>query len=113
MKNHKTGIQRIAAQRQRQMNKSHPSGPEKERPLTDHYIWAARCYADLAVELIEADRTGVGGLALVRTPDDWPEGMGPWKPSHRIERNLEIAGALLAAALDDLAGIEPTPLQTR
>ncbi len=105
MRNRKPGTEGIVKQYQRQIKKGHPDVPEEDWPLPDHYVWAARCYADLAIELIEADRTGVGGSALVRTPDDWPEEMGKWKPSHRIERNLEIAGALLAAALDDLKRI--------
>lgn len=85
-----TGIERIAAERQRQIEQE---GWTPEHDATHRYgelIEAAECYTYAA-------RTGI-----LHPPQGWPWEPSWWKPSADPIRNLEKAGALIAAEIDRL-----------
>lgn len=94
-----TGIERIGAERQRQIgvegyDEHHDKGHAEE------LINAARCYA------LAAERN-VHDVPIPSAEDmifavGWPWGKEHWKPSRDAIRNLEKAGALIAAAIDSL-----------
>lgn len=83
------GVSRIGDERRRQIE---AEGWTKAHDYTEHaggeLGWAAQCY------LIEALEPG-------ESTAFWPEGW-EWKPSPDPIRNLEKAGALIAAEIDRL-----------
>lgn len=87
------GVARIGDERRRQI-KDEGYTPEHDAEHNDaSLLAAAACYLD------EARR----GPRRERVPDGWPWGVEDWKPSMHPERNLEKAGALIAAEIDRLA----------
>lgn len=94
----RTGAQRIADERQRQIEKEGWSPEHDDEHDEGQLAWAAACYA--APEAI----FGMHGRA---TFDPWPwpaddKRPGPnFTPAERI-RELEKAGALIAAEIDRL-----------
>jgi hypothetical protein len=91
----KSGIELIAEERQRQIEKE---GWSKEHDA-EHYrgemAIAAMCYAD---------PRKLNG----KVPYGWPWDDKWWKPKDRV-RNLVKAGALIAAEIDRLNNQTPTP----
>lgn len=88
-----TGIDRIKAERTRQIKKLGytPEKDESYHPGT--LAMAATCYARAAVE---KQRTGT-----VPPPNsNWPFHQDSWKPGEDPVRMLEKAGALIAAEID-------------
>lgn len=105
----KTGVQLIADERNRQMEKEGWT-PEHDDQHTDRSLaMAAACYAAperILIRRIEKKRNGCGvptGLYRNRLCDPWP-----WSPDwdkreiHDVKRQLVIAGALIAAEIDRL-----------
>ncbi len=97
----KTGIERIAAERLRQIEKEGWTPEHDDEHCPEDLEIAAACYA-MPPE-IRLSKDAASDPAYHRTGDHspvlWPWGAEWWKPSTR-ERDLEKAGALLAAALD-------------
>jgi hypothetical protein len=82
------GAERIAAERQRQIEKEGWT-PEHDAEHADGQLArAAACYVEITF-----DR---------HVSHDWPWDLRWWKPSKRKIRNLEKAGALIAAEIDRL-----------
>lgn len=90
------GVRRIAQERARQQEEEGFS-PERDRELyTTELARASQAYVAAA---LYAQSTGV---ALELPPDSWPFADSMFKPSADPVRNLEKAGALIAAELDRL-----------
>ena len=94
------GIERIAAERKRQIEVEGRSASSDQLYEDDQLASAAACYA-----LPTADARGNGERDEGRedTPFFWPWSVQWWKPTpgNRI-RELEKAGALIAAEIDRL-----------
>lgn len=90
------GIERMASERARQI---HEEGhdPTSDVGRSRELMNAARCYLEAAEYGADAwhDRDG-----RYVPPGGWPLAPSEWKPSTDASRNLEIAGALTAAAFD-------------
>jgi hypothetical protein len=86
-----TGAERIAAERQRQVEREGWTPEHDDRHADEELARAAACYA--------TPRLLGGSLP----PQDWPWAVKWWKPTpdDRI-RELEKAGALIAAEIDRL-----------
>lgn len=108
----KTGIERIAAERLRQIEKEGWTPEHDDEHDPEDLEMAAACYAmppehrgskivphthDLCTRYDDGNFVAPRGESDV--PELWPWDGEWWKPSTR-ERDLEKAGALLAAALD-------------
>jgi hypothetical protein len=94
-----TGIERIAAERKRQIEEEGFTAEHDGRWKRQELALAALCYCmpPPKTEYI------LEGSAEHAIPDDWPFHSSWWKPSpdNRI-RELEKAGALIAAEIDRL-----------
>lgn len=89
-----TGIELIAAE--------HDDG-HTQAELAD----AGACYADLAAYQAKAMTSSTWVNQDWRTPMGWPWGQdGSWRPSSKPIRNLEKAGAFIAAEIDRLLRAE-------
>ncbi len=99
-----TGAERIAAERQRQVDAKGWT-PEHDDGYADgELVRAADCYLRFNTRLAETDDVdrlmryhAPGGMAQ---PHDWPWHRDWWRPSRDPVRNLEKAGALIAAEID-------------
>lgn len=97
----KDGVARIAAERERQKSVEGWT-PEHDAEHDDGAMAAAAsCYAWVAA-LSDIRRNSNAGQ---RVPDEWPWDAEWWKPKDRI-RDLERAGALIAAEIDRLLAKE-------
>ena len=85
----KTGIELITVEQQRQIDKEGWTPEHDDEHGDCQMAIAAACYADHNSN---------------DEPFEWPDGW-PWKPTTPI-RNLEKAGALIAAEIDRLLRIE-------
>ncbi len=92
-----TGVQLIAAERRRQVEKGWTAEHDSEHAGCQ-LIDAALCYAGVAGSQV-LDEDG-GKEALNRIVEQWPWWRGWWKPSRDPVRNLTKAGALIAAEID-------------
>lgn len=100
----KTGIERIADERARQISMEGYTADKDRQQAGGELADAAACYADLAgaqargasVEDLRGSYTEGWGAA------DWPWDDESFKPSDNPVRNLEKAGALIAAEIDRL-----------
>lgn len=101
--NMKTGIELIAEERQRQIEKE---GWTKEHDAVQsrgELLDAARCYiiASDACHYSKNNDTFKGGYRPGEgTPDTWPWEEKYWKPTGDPVRDLVKAGALIAAEID-------------
>lgn len=100
-----TGIERIAAERERQIKveawtPEHDDG-HKSAELTN----AATAYAEVAAMQMYVDAETP---SLDAVPDCWPWKIEYWKPADDPVRNLEKAGALIAAEIDRLLRLHKT-----
>lgn len=98
------GIERIAAERKRQVEEEGWTPEHDDQHNPEDLERAAACYA-APPSTIYFVRRPVGGSSefydSVYVPRDWPFDAEWWKPTPgNRERDLEKAGALLAAALD-------------
>lgn len=100
-----TGIERIAAERQRQIEVEGWTPEHDDRHAPGELATAALCYASIA----SLQLAGVP-VDLDRIPNNggicWPWSGKWWKPSPDPSRNIEKAGALLAAERDRLARVK-------
>jgi len=98
----KTGIERIAAERERQVKREGWSAEHDDGYVSGELAEAAVAYATAEREQmrgVELDYLeGMTASGYVRYP--WEDGW--WKPSADPVRNLEKAGALIAAEIDRL-----------
>lgn len=92
----RNGIERIAAERERQIARW--GSDHDDEHVGEELLVAAECY--IAVSSFDTDDH-------LRAPADrWPWEKSSWKPSIDPIRNLEKAGALIAAEIDRLLRAE-------
>jgi hypothetical protein len=92
-----TGIELIAAERQRQIDVEGWTPEHDDMHDEGQLTGAAECYAARAADQLAGIKSGLTDPPLQWTfEDSW------WKPSPDPERNLVKAGALIAAELDKL-----------
>lgn len=97
------GAVRILRERERQMSVEGWSRQHDAEEHTDaSLVRAACCYAQYAIDLQVYGRSEP--LLPASTPVDWPWEPSWWKPADDPIRNLEKAGALIAAEIDRLLG---------
>lgn len=90
------GALRIAGERERQIeNKGYTREHDLAHHTTEELLDAAWCYFAQAEALI-GSRPGFSH----RVPYSWPWDSSGWNPAATSTRNLEKAGALIAAAID-------------
>ena len=91
------GVERIAAERQRQIDAEGWTPEHDDEHDCGEMVSAAACYAGMAQAL-------VNGSSIVHPEvlSLWPWDFDWWKPSDDPVRNLEKAGALIAAEIDRL-----------
>ena len=94
-----SGIERIAKERQRQIDVEGFDERHDDYYVGSAMLWAAVIYTQLAVALTEGMPPDE---IVVEPPKGWPWRQGWWKPSPDPIRNLEKAGALIAAEIDRL-----------
>lgn len=89
------GALRIAGERERQIeNKGYTREHDFTQHTTEELLDAVRCYFN------EAELQVTGHKLFDRIPRLWPWDPLAWKPAATSTRNLEKAGALIAAAID-------------
>lgn len=93
----KTGIERIAAERARQISVEGWTPENDDQYRTGELIDAGLSYAYGAINVTHP--------ALEAVPKEWPWDPQWWKPSEDPVRNLEKAGALFAAEIDRILRI--------
>lgn len=95
-----SGAENILSERVRQWRDERWTDAHDDRYVNGELVRAAMCYA-------EAAHTGLVRLDASKfhknPPDQWPWDWKWWKPSNDPQRNLEKAGALLAAEHDRIA----------
>jgi hypothetical protein len=92
------GVERIAAERQRQIEAEGWTPEHDDEHDMGQLAAAGAAYAMCARE----QAMEIGGEFWSRKPKSWPWDAEWWKPSDDPARNLEKAGALIAAELDRL-----------
>ncbi|WP_321336503.1 DUF4406 domain-containing protein [Breoghania sp.] len=97
------GVARIAAERSRHLSKEGFTPEKDARHRFGEMAAAAACYA-----LICSGRAAYSNVAPIAraTVEFWPWDSAWWKPSADSRRNLEKAGALIAAEIDRLDRLE-------
>ena len=105
----KSGIERIAAERQRQVDEEGWTAEHDARHAQGQLAEAAACYAipDGSRDMVRCSSRSFGdppdrGDAHWVQPRRWPWEGEWWKPSGDRIRDLEKAGALIAAEIDRL-----------
>ncbi len=93
-----TGAERIAAERRRQMQREGWTAEHDAKHSMGELATAAMCYAELVVDPEIREISGGGSFVA----EWWPFEPENWKPSDDPIRNLEKAGALIAAEIDRL-----------
>jgi hypothetical protein len=97
------GVERIAAERNRQIEEEGFTAEHDDRWKKGELAQAAMCYC-----MAEPDPEDIrNGSVEYCVPDEWPFSRKWWKPTldNRI-RELEKAGALIAAEIDRLQRLE-------
>lgn len=116
----KTGIELIAVERQRQVEKEGWTPEHDDEHDDDSLTFAAVCYAlprefqPMKTKTDQEDVSGgrgdcpVWGPVKYRVPKLWPDSWHGvwWNPKNRIH-DLARAGALIAAEIDRLQRAEP------
>ena len=95
-----TGVDLIASERLRQMDVERWTPEHDDRHSDGTLSAAACCYAALARR--QADGTIQNTTDGMPPPGGWPWDEEWWKPDDDPIRNLEKAGALIAAEIDRL-----------
>jgi len=93
----KTGIELIAEERQRQIEKLNWTAEHDAEHTKGELSTAAECY------LLELRARQDRGQVVKRPPPAWPFEVEAWKPSEDRVKNLVKAGALIAAEIDRLS----------
>ncbi len=107
---YRDGVSRIASERQRQIDVERWSPAHDAQHREGDLARAAACYAMPAgfLPLRAWNATASGGSVpdrgdrIVRYPSAWPWHPSWWKPTGDLMRDLEKAGALIAAEIDRL-----------
>lgn len=102
-----SGIALIDAERSRQMVVEGWSPEHDNQHRNGELAEAAAAYADLAA--YQASTADNPTPLDLRRPMGWPFEAAWWKPSTDPVRNLEKAGALIAAEIDRLQRSSPKP----
>lgn len=99
-----SGIERIAAERQRQIDVEGYTSEHDDRHVRTELLSAAVAYASLTrdQQLLPKASKLVPGMVSHYEWMYWPNNWGEFKPSEDLIRNLEKAGALIAAEIDRL-----------
>ncbi len=100
----KTGTQLITEERERQISKEGWSPEHDDEHRGAEIAQAAKCYAHegfLMAKYPDAPRD-----RFLDMPNQWPWHCDWWKPSRDPVRNLQKAGALIAAEIDRLQRIQ-------
>lgn len=92
-----SGIERIAAERRRQIEAEGWTAEHDDEHDCGELVSAATCYAAAAQARANDSTTACPSIAEL-----WPWSLRWWKPSPDPIRNLEKAGALIAAEIDRL-----------
>lgn len=105
-----TGAERIAAERQRQIDVEGYTADHDVAHDSADLAHAADCYLQAAIFTHAGWRVQGPGAIYGDPPQlpvarDWPWERAAWKPSDDPIRNLEKAGALIAAEIDRLAAL--------
>lgn len=93
-----TGIEMMWLERRRQIEVLGCSAAHDDGHSDGEILQAAWDYLEFALRQIQGDETGSAEDA----PDGWPFEASEWKPSNDPMRNLEKAGAMIAAEWDRL-----------
>jgi len=91
-----TGVELIAAERERQIRVEGWSEEHDDQHETGELSSAAECYVAYASDQLS------GMHPTKSVPLQWPWAPDWWKPSVDLVRNLQKAGALIAAEIDRL-----------
>lgn len=94
-----SGADRISAERLRQISEEGWTPEHDDTHNGGELIDAALSYVRAAIN--------VDHPAMANPPLEWPWSVTWWKPSRDTIRNLEKAGALIAAEIDRLQRKEP------
>lgn len=94
----KTGIEMIAAERERQITAEGWSAAHDDEHNNQELSIAAECYSEASNMLL----SGMCSSFVRKSPRRWPWDLSRWKPSEDPIRNLVKAGALIAAEIDRL-----------
>lgn len=97
------GAERITAERQRQLDAEGWTPEHDDGWYKDELVRAAICYAMPPDSLRESQVLGRSLRQII-----WPGNLWPWKPSRDRIRELEKAGALIAAEIDRLVRASDT-----
>lgn len=99
----KTGIELIAEERKRQIEKEGYSALHDSNHKVSEFVRAALAYTNAATTDADGDADPVLLLHIKRYKglNCWPWGMATFKPT-TAKRDLVKAGALIAAAIDRL-----------
>ncbi len=92
-----TGIERIAAERKRQIEQEGWTPAHDDRHRRGQLAGAGSAYAMAAAAIL---RTGGPGPLILTPPPFFTFGEEWWKPSADPLRDLEKSGALIAAEID-------------
>lgn len=97
-----TGAERIAAERQRQVDEEGWTAEHDDRHAHGDLAEAAKCYANAGLIAALGSHDDVERLVdpHAMCPSDWPWDARWWKPSRDAATNYAKAGALLAAEID-------------
>lgn len=107
MSNLKSGIELIAAERQRQIDIEGWNAEHDRTHTWGELAKAAACYAVHHTDARVFDPGSANDDLTINIENAWPWDSKWWKPSNDKIRNLVKAGALIAAEIDRLQN-EPT-----
>ena len=93
----KTGIELIAAERERQITAEGYTAAHDDRHSPNDLLYAAWAYIEAAIHIGHGQNVMA---AMCVDPEYYPWKDGSFKPSHVLNENLKKAGALIAAAMD-------------
>lgn len=96
------GIERITAERIRQIVAEGYTAEHDAQHKNGELACAAACYADYASHQMQGKQAHFCGVP----PILWPWAKESWNPSYNPMRNLQKAGALIAAEIDRLAHVK-------
>lgn len=102
------GILRIANERNRQRQVEGWTAEHDDKHKDGELAAAARAYLWAAYAQVAFGADG-DDIRSMPPPNDWPWSREWWKPSADPIRNLEKAGALVAAEIDRLERAAETP----
>lgn len=93
-----TGVERIAAERDRQVDVKGRTPEHDDEHRWGQLTQAASCYLWAATQI---------NASHAEAPSNWPWDLTcSWRPSDDPKRNLEKAGALIAAEIDRIQRLE-------